>query len=231
MSMLELAHAEMGVAEVEGEGFNPRIMEYFRASGGDWVKDDATPWCGGFMGWLAHRSGHRLAPEPLRARSWLDWGEILTKPVPGCVVVLKRGSDPREGHVALLEKVDGDHLYLLGGNQGNKVCIAKFPVSDVLGYRWPDDTPMPAPMAAAVKGSKTLLGALLALLGTVLQGIDQGLSLLLEAAAKLTEWSPVQALAGALVGNVASIGFGLAVFGIVLVITRRLQAAAGGKPA
>lgn len=135
---LARAHEEMDVAEVPGDEANPRIMAYFAAApGSDWVKDDATPWCGAFMAWLMKE--HGLPDEPLRARAWLEFGEPLTDPVPGCVVVLRRGKDPKAGHVALFQQWSKDkkHLYLLGGNQGDRVCLARFPVADVLGYRWP----------------------------------------------------------------------------------------------
>jgi uncharacterized protein (TIGR02594 family) len=133
------AHEEMGVEEVAGAESNPRIMEYFAAApGSEWVKDDGTPWCGGFMAWLMEPYG-ALPSEPLRARAWLGWGETLKEPVPGCVVVLKRGSDPKSGHVALFQQwsKDKSSMYLLGGNQGNRVSIARFKTADVLGYRWP----------------------------------------------------------------------------------------------
>jgi hypothetical protein len=85
-------------------------------------------------------SGHKLAQEPLRARSWLTWGKPLEKPIPGCVVVLKRGNNPHQGHVGLYVQPGKDGtIYVLGGNQGDAVTIAKFRKSSVLGYRWPED--------------------------------------------------------------------------------------------
>lgn len=141
---LARAHEEMGVEEIDGGESNPRIMQYFAASpGSGWVKDDGTPWCGAFMAWLMEAHGP-LPPEPLRARSWLSWGTPLDEPVPGCVVVLRRGKDPKAGHVALFQQWSKDkaHVYLLGGNQGNRVSIARFRTADVLGYRWPAGVPV-----------------------------------------------------------------------------------------
>jgi len=139
---LTLAHEEMGVEEVAGKDeANPRIMEYFgAASGSEWVKDDSTPWCGAFCSYIMSTAGHGMPREPLRARSWLTWGQPIDKPLPGCVVVLKRGSSPQSGHVGFwVQRGKNGTFYLLGGNQGSggKVSIAKFKESDVLGYRWP----------------------------------------------------------------------------------------------
>ena len=133
---LQLAHQEMGETEIDGSTANPRIMEYFASvPNSGWVKDDGTPWCGAFIGYIMATSGHKLAAEPLRARSWLTWGKPLDKPIPGCVVVLKRGNNPQNGHVGLYVQPGKDStIYVLGGNQGDAVTIAKFRESSVLGY-------------------------------------------------------------------------------------------------
>jgi uncharacterized protein (TIGR02594 family) len=143
-SWLAKAHEEMGVEEVSGSESNPRIMEYFAAApGSEWVEHDSVPWCGAMMAWLLKDYG--LPDEPLRARAWLEWGDPIKEPVPGCVVVLRRGKDPKAGHVALFQQWSKDcqSLYLLGGNQGDRVSIARFKVDDVLGYRWPRGEKVP----------------------------------------------------------------------------------------
>jgi len=54
------------------------------------------------------------------------------------VVVLERlDPDGWQGHVGLYVRDDGDHIYLLGGNQLDEVRIHSYPISSVLGYRWP----------------------------------------------------------------------------------------------
>jgi uncharacterized protein (TIGR02594 family) len=133
----ERAHAEMGVAEVDGGESNPRIMEYFAAAHGEWVKDDATPWCAAFVAWCLE--GHDLPAEPLRARAWASFGDRLDEPTPGCVVVLRRGKDPAAGHVGFFVQwaKDKDWMYILGGNQGNRVSIQRFATDDVIAWRWP----------------------------------------------------------------------------------------------
>ena len=51
------------------------------------------------------------------------------------VVILKRGTNPVQGHVGFFAGLQGDRVHLLGGNQGDTVSISSFPVSDVLGVR------------------------------------------------------------------------------------------------
>ena len=71
------------------------------------------------------------------ARSWLDWGREPTDAEfgEGVIVVLERGAN--SGHVGFLEDWDDNRVRLLGGNQGNAVGSAWFPLSRVLGYRVP----------------------------------------------------------------------------------------------
>ena len=153
---ISVAQDEMGVEEVAGSESNPRVMEYFATSGGTWVTDDATPWCGAFAGYCMATAGQPLPKEPLRARSWLSWGRALDEPVHGCIAVLKRGNDPTKGHVGFfMQKGKKGTIYLLAGNHsspsGGRVSIQKFKESDVLGYRWADSSaPLPKPKQSRI---------------------------------------------------------------------------------
>lgn len=134
---METAVQELGVSEIRG-GENPRIMEFHReaATGQD---EDEDAWCGAFMGWLFKEAGFKIPKAAGVARSWLSWGE-QTPPRAGCVVVFWRGSpDGWQGHVGLLLATRGPNVYVLGGNQGDAVTVARMPLSQVLGYRWPTE--------------------------------------------------------------------------------------------
>jgi uncharacterized protein (TIGR02594 family) len=75
------------------------------------------------------------------ARSWLEWGQALENPVPGCLVVLYR-DDPGswKGHVGFYLRSDARYIYLLGGNQLEQVREHFYRLKCVLGYRWPAAT-------------------------------------------------------------------------------------------
>lgn len=141
MTWYDIAEAEIGQAEIEGAGSNPRIAEYFAGAGHPEVKDDATPWCAAYVGWALREAG--IEPSgSLAARSYLRWGKPLELPRKGCIVVLKRGNDPKAGHVGFFAGMAMDKVMILGGNQGDKVSIQAFPESMVLGYRWPEEAPL-----------------------------------------------------------------------------------------
>lgn len=138
----DLAERFIGIAEVPGSQSNPAILAMLKLDQ-NWPADDATPWCSAFTNWIAWLL--RLPrSKSLRARSWLAVGQPipLAHARPGFdIVILNRGGpqDPNvieaPGHVGFYAGVDGPLVFLLGGNQGDKVSVAGFQISSVLGVR------------------------------------------------------------------------------------------------
>ena len=83
------------------------------------------------------QSGYKGTNSAL-ARSWLEWGADISKPRFGCVVILER-ENPNgwQGHAGFFTRIKGDEIFLLGGNQLDEVREHCYPLSSVLGYRWP----------------------------------------------------------------------------------------------
>ena len=50
-----IALKERGVIELPGPRHNPRILEYHRASNGNFDSDE-IPWCASFVNWCLHSS-------------------------------------------------------------------------------------------------------------------------------------------------------------------------------
>lgn len=133
-TLLEIALAEYGQQEIKGKEHNPRILQYSKESGVKNVSDDETPWCSIFVNWVAFKAGYERTNKAT-ARSWLNIGQSIMFPEVGDIVVFKRGTEPWQGHVALFISIVGNTVYALGGNQGNRVNISGYSLSDVLGYR------------------------------------------------------------------------------------------------
>lgn len=124
----------LGVGEIPGVRTSPAIARWLRQLDA-WWDNDETPWCGVFTAHCFQVSGVPVPKRWMTARAWADWGVPLVLPVVGCVVVFERGAG---GHVGIVVgKTRGGLLMVLGGNQGDKVCIAPFPRGRVLAYRWP----------------------------------------------------------------------------------------------
>lgn len=135
---LEIAKKEVGVGEIVGHQNNPRILQYHDETSLN-ASDDETSWCSSFANWVMKQAGLK-GTNNAAARSWLNWGKSIPIPRVGCIVVFERGNSGWQGHVALyINQDDHGNLQVLGGNQGNKVSIANYPKSKLLGYRWPTE--------------------------------------------------------------------------------------------
>lgn len=131
---LTIARQDIGIAETPGKETTPAIRRWLIKLGA-WWRDDETAWCGVAVAHWMREAGAPIPKHCYRARAWLDWGTALTQPTLGCVVVFERRGG---GHVGLVVGQDVlDNLLVLGGNQGDKVSIARFSPDRVLGYRWP----------------------------------------------------------------------------------------------
>ena len=134
-----IARTQIGVSEIPGLArHNPEILGYHAATSLG-AKEDEVPWCSAFVNWCLQRAGLK-GTRSARARSWLSWGESLTVPRYGCIVVMRRGLNPAQGHVGFFlgfVAPGRKFIRVLGGNQGDRVCGANFRSDLILGYRWP----------------------------------------------------------------------------------------------
>lgn len=126
----------LGTKELAGATHSPQIMTMLHLDA-NWPSGDEVPWCSAFCNYIAW-----LLDVPrsrsLSARSWLNVG----RPVPleearqgTDVVIFSRGNNPAEGHVAFFSELRDDHVFVLGGNQGDAVTITSYPRSRVIGVR------------------------------------------------------------------------------------------------
>lgn len=137
---LAFALADIGLRELPGQPIAPRIAQWLQLLGAWWL-DDETPWCGTACAAWMRAAGIRPPGAWYRARAWADWGVPLAGPAVGAVVVFARAGG---GHVGLVSGVDTQgRVLVVGGNQGNAVCIAPFDPARVLAYRWPAGQPLP----------------------------------------------------------------------------------------
>lgn len=143
IDLYALAERFVGTKEVAGHTSNPLVLAMLRLDN-DWPLDDEVPWCSAFLNFLCWLL--RLPrSKSLLARSWLDVGRAIslsqaTKAFD--IVVFARGGttlDPNDrksaGHVGIFAGWTGNQVTVLGGNQGDQVCIRSFPTSQVISVR------------------------------------------------------------------------------------------------
>lgn len=133
---LKNARELVGLHEIVGSRHEPKVLEFFKEAGHPEIHDDETAWCAAFANAMLRRAGY-AGTGALNARSFLNWGTKLTEPKLGCIAVFKRGNSSWQGHVAFFLRDLGNHIEVLGGNQGNAVSIIRMPKAELLGYRWP----------------------------------------------------------------------------------------------
>lgn len=131
----EIALSQIGIKEIVGDFHNPEVLKYFTEIGHAWVKNDELAWCSAFVNWVCLKAGKPYTKK-LNARSWLDIGEKVDKPEVGDIVVLwRKRKDGPFGHVGFFCREDKGWVYILGGNQANKVCTMAYPKTRLLEYR------------------------------------------------------------------------------------------------
>lgn len=138
------ARSEIGVMEAAGDANNRRVLEYLaccKQLPHEMQEEDSTPWCSAFVNWC-----FAMCNPPIKgtgsaaARSWLDWGTVLSEPKQGCVVVFKRGNNGMQGHVTFFDHIASDGRWAcVGGNQSDQVKVSLYDPHEVLGIRWPRD--------------------------------------------------------------------------------------------
>lgn len=122
-----------GVTEIAGVKHNPIIIEWAKELGIRYNSDE-TPWCGLFLAIIMKRAGRQPVSQPLWARNWIEFGVSSSTPMLGDVLVFGRTGG---GHVGIYVGEDSKNFFVLGGNQGNQVNVAKIAKKRLLEARRP----------------------------------------------------------------------------------------------
>lgn len=136
MTPFDIARSYIGTTEGPGPADNPMIIEMYASVGHDWVEHDSVAWCAAFVGHCLERAGIR-STRKLTARSYLEWGipiEVVDAQQ-GDIGVIPRGSSRWQGHVFFIDRIEGQWVWGLGGNQDDAVNVKRYPVSKLLGVR------------------------------------------------------------------------------------------------
>lgn len=131
-----------GVAEIKGGKHNPEIISWAKEINPEVVafyKSDEIAWCGLFMAVCLKRAGW-IPPkgyDALRAMRYAQWGRFVP---PGgyCVGDIGVFSRTGGGHVGLLVGYDHESFHVLGGNQGDRVCVTRITLDRLYAVSRPD---------------------------------------------------------------------------------------------
>lgn len=121
---------------------NPLIVSFFlEATNYGAGATDRTPWCAALVNWCLKRASRRNT-NSASSGSFRCFGASSPAPAVGDIAVFKNAGEDEpcrgKGHVAFWLADLGDSVQVLGGNQGDKVKVSKFPVRQELAV---GDTP------------------------------------------------------------------------------------------
>lgn len=156
---LKTARDLIGTRETLGPANNPTIMGWAAKLGvtvlGMAYGADSTPWCGLFVAHCIKTAGLQPAKIAVRAKAWATWGVGVT-PCVGAVLVFEREGG---GHVGFYVGEDDTHFHVLGGNQSDKVCVARIEKSRRIACRWPIERPVDSkPLRVSPAGAPVSAG-------------------------------------------------------------------------
>jgi uncharacterized protein (TIGR02594 family) len=134
MPWMAIAESKMGLHETLD---NSDVKEFLKSDGATLGDPSKLPWCGDFVETcIALAVADAVLPvNPYLARNWLKFGRTVD-PCYGAVLVFERGKPP-SGHVGFYVSEDDTHFEVLGGNQSNRVSLARLDKARLLGARLP----------------------------------------------------------------------------------------------
>lgn len=148
----DAAYAYMGLSEKDTEGASA-VKGFFENSVGDWnpqqqtVEEFATnqAWCAAFLTQVLRDSGVDTKSllgkdkfNQIRAASYLKVGNEVqpTQAKAGDIMVKLHSAEDRKkyklgvAHVGVVVKVEGDQVYYIGGNTGDKVRMSSYSLTE-----------------------------------------------------------------------------------------------------
>lgn len=117
------------------------IVKMFEIAGIPYGREDEA-WCLAFIGACLRLAGFANS-QSLQASDYGDFGEPISVPQPGCLVVLAPNADGASAHVGFFDHQFEDAIYVLSGNPGRTIGLRKARADEVRIYRWPTE---PAPL-------------------------------------------------------------------------------------
>lgn len=150
---MKIARSYIGLTEGPGEKDNPKVVAMYARAGHPEVHHDSVAWCAAYVGSCLADAGLK-GTGTLWALDYAKWGQPMA---PGVLAYGAVWTKTREGggHVGFVAGYDTNSFWSLGGNQGDRVCIVKYPRSVIHSVRWPKSVALPTniPKSVIVAGA------------------------------------------------------------------------------
>lgn len=130
---LDVAIGELSTEDVPVS--QPKIIEYARFTMPRPFNRPAE-WCAMFVNYCFVKVGMKGTRSP-SPKSFLEWGDALTEPQPGCVAVVRQGIDALVGFY--IEDISDQSVKILVFDPNGRIKYNLYLKSDVSAYRWPKE--------------------------------------------------------------------------------------------
>jgi uncharacterized protein (TIGR02594 family) len=130
-------HRKMGLHEVRDNAVLSAWLKIGRFLG----NPARLPWCGDAVESVIAKTlpAEPLPANPFFAQAWAKFGVDTVVPLVGSIGVIRWNAS--SGHVGIVAGIEGNTVYLLGGNQSNAINVSGFPRSKFIAFRWPKTYP------------------------------------------------------------------------------------------
>jgi uncharacterized protein (TIGR02594 family) len=134
---IAVALGEIGVVEDLRKGKStPRVEQYHAITRAGPAVDDVS-WCASFVSWCLEMGGVS-STKSKTAASYTAWGVACELKFGAVVFFGTQDKDAgHTGHVGFCVGVSGEDVFLLGGNQNQRVEIGVRKKANVTAIRWP----------------------------------------------------------------------------------------------
>lgn len=130
--VLSIARSQLGRGETCGDNCGEDVLKYTRGQN--------VAWCAGYVSWVMTKAGKMKGKYTLSAREFSRIGVKTNNPMPGDVIVLRRGKSGRLGHVGIVEKIYKDKIVCIEGNVGKfpakvkRITYSRKNIKNLIGF-------------------------------------------------------------------------------------------------
>lgn len=116
--VVKIAQSQIGRGEIGGDNRGGVVREYTRGK--------ECAWCAGFVSWVMTKDGKQFDYQLMARGFWNMKHKRVTNPRPGDIICFWRVSPTApQGHVGIVESVNGDTITTIEGNTGSFPSVVK----------------------------------------------------------------------------------------------------------
>lgn len=131
MNIIDVAKSYIGADE--GSAKHHEIIDGYNSITNGYKMTYFDPWCAAFVSYCAKKAGVK-APVEVNTEAIRGQVKSTATPKPGYYAFFDWNGDGVSDHIGIVEKVEGNTVYVISGNYSDSVMRTTHKVSDILCY-------------------------------------------------------------------------------------------------